>query len=258
MNKRKFNNEIIFELTKKNKIEFISSSALKNFICKDPLIDYLSYWHINDIKDKPDKNRIKIEQKSDFLNFLFKEGTIFENNIYNKIKENHNVKQVFHNISDLTLPNFELTKEYMQKGIEIIFQGVLYNFDNNTYGVADLLVRSDYINILIPDIIDPEEEKIQNKFYYFAIDIKNSTIELNKDGLYVLNSKNLPFYKIQLLLYTKAISNILNVEITKAFILGKRYHWGNSFYENDSFAKLGIIDYKNIDNLNLYIIYIIK
>ncbi len=249
MNKRKHSNEFIDEITKKQKSEFISASSLKNFVNKDPLIDYLSYWHINSLTDKPDKNRLvnKSENKSEFLNYLFANGIKFENIIFEKIKENHNVVQVFKNISDLNLENFELTKKYISEGQNIIYQGVLYNYDNNTHGVADLLVRSDYINKLIPNTINEEEELINNKYYYFVIDIKNSTIELNKDGIYVLNSKNLPFYKVQLLLYSKALSNITNVNVTKAFILGKRYHWGQGNYENDSFAKLGMIDYENID-----------
>lgn len=249
MNKRKNINEDN-NINKKTKINnFISPSSLKNFINKDPIIDYLSYWHINDINQKPDLNRNKIENNSSFLNYLFDNGIKFEKNIYEKIKESHNIVQVFNDINDLNLENFELTKKYLLDGVNIIFQGVLYNFENNTYGVADLLVRSDYINNLIPNTIDNFDELINNKFYYFAIDIKNSTIQLNKDGKYVLNSGNLPFYKTQLLLYTQALSNIFNINITKSFILGKRYHWANNCYENNPFAKLGEIDYKNIDTI---------
>jgi hypothetical protein len=250
MTKRKNNNEDEYNANKKIKTNnFISASSLKNYINKDPIIDYLSYWHINDISQKPDKKRDKVENNSAFLNYLFDNGIKFEKNIFEKIKESHRTVQVFNDINDLNLENFELTKKYLLDGVNIIFQGVLYNFENNTYGVADLLVRSDYINNLVPNTIEISDKLINNKFYYFAIDIKNSTIQLNKDGKYVLNSGNLPFYKTQLLLYTQALSNIFNINITKSFILGKRYHWSNDCYENNPFAKLGEIDYKNIDSV---------
>lgn len=248
MNKRKRGNNNDDISNKKPKSDFISASSLKNYINKDPIIDYLSYWNINELTQKPDKERYfeKTNNKGEFINYLLENGINFENEIYEKIKENHNVVQVFKNMSDLNIENFELTKKYILEGHNIIYQAVLYNYENNTYGVADLLVRSDYINMLVPNTIEKEEEKINNKYYYFAVDIKNSTIELNKDGIYVLNSKNLPFYKVQLLLYTKAISNIMGINITKAFIFGKRYHWGHN-YENNNFSKLGTVDYKNID-----------
>ena len=51
------------------------------------------------------------------------------------------------------------------------------------------------------------------------------------------------------MLYTKALSSIFNIDITKSFILGKRYHWSNDCYENNPFARLGHIDYKNNDSL---------
>lgn len=246
MTKRKNDNDND-NSNKKPKIEFISPSSLKNYMHNDPIIDYLSYWHINDIKQKPDKNRRFVKNNNEFLNYLFDNGINFEKNIIDKIKEYHSVIQVYNNISDLNIDNFELTKKYLLEGKNIIAQGVLYNFKNNTYGIADLLVKSTYINKLVPDTIEKSEELINKKFYYFAIDIKNSTIELNKDGKYVLNSGNLPFYKVQLLLYTQALSNIFNINIKKSFLLGKRYHWGTKYYENNSLAKLGVIDYENID-----------
>ena len=247
MNKRKLLNNI-FVPNKITKVDYISASSLKNFMNNDPIIDYLSYWNINDLSQKPNKDRIlNNKNKNEFLNYLLNNGIKYENDIYEKIKEKHTVVQVFKNVNDLNFANFELTKKYINEGQNIIYQAVLYNHENNTYGVADLLVRSNYINIFVPNTIDPEEEKIDDKYYYFAIDIKNSTIELNKDNIYVLNSKNLPFYKVQLLLYTEALSNIIGIKVTKAFILGRRYHYKQINYENNYFLKLGTIDYKNID-----------
>ena len=39
--------------------------------------------------------------------------------------------------------------EAMKKGIPIICQAVLYNFEDKTYGLPDILIRSDYINKLV-------------------------------------------------------------------------------------------------------------
>jgi len=248
-NKRK-HNQIINSL-KKQKTEIIfkeciSASALKNFINNDPIIDYLSYWNINSVNDKPIKIINKIKPKNNFLEYLLENGITYENNIYNYLKSKFEIIQIFKEISDLNETNFKITKDYLNNGVPIIYQGVLYNNNNNTYGIPDLIIRSDVINTVFPNSINSDEEFINNKFYYFVVDIKNSTINLDKTCINVLNSNNLPFYKTQLLLYTLAISNILNINITKAFIFGRRYKSVNEIINNDG-TKVGVIDYKNID-----------
>ncbi len=248
--KRPFNTDNNDNNNKKNKQNnFISASHLKNYILNDPIIDYLSYWNIKTIDDKPDKTKIKEKTSSGFLDYLCEKGIEFENNVYEYLKNNFNVVQVYKNPIDLNESNYELTKNYIKQGIQIIYQGVLYNYDNDTYGIPDLLIRSDYINNVFPNIIEKNYELINNKYYYFVIDIKNSTINLDKTGKYVLNSNNLPFYKTQILLYTIAISKILNITITKGFILGRRYNYGNLTYTNYNYQKLGEINYKEIDNI---------
>jgi len=132
MNKRKNINEDNNNKRAKNN-NFISASSLKNYINKDPIIDYLSYWNINDINQKPKLNRNKIENNSSFLNYLFDNGIKFEKYIYDKIKESHNIVQIFNDINDLSLDKFELTKKHILDGVNIIYQGVLYNFKNKTY-----------------------------------------------------------------------------------------------------------------------------
>jgi len=47
----------------------------------------------------------------------------------------------------------------------------IFNFFNYQY--FSFKIISDYINNLVPDTIDSSDELINNRFYYFAIDIKN-------------------------------------------------------------------------------------
>ena len=49
----------------------------------------------------------------------------------------------------------------MKQGIPIIHSAPIYNRKNNTYGIIDLLVRSDYINKLFQeDILDLDRRNI--------------------------------------------------------------------------------------------------
>ena len=41
----------------------------------------------------------------------------------------------------------------MKNGIPIIYQGVLQDRQNKIFGIADILIRSDFINKFIPNSI---------------------------------------------------------------------------------------------------------
>src|SRR5439155_17405601 len=48
----------------------------------------------------------------------------------------------------------------MQRGFPIVAQAVLRNPERRTYGAVDLLIRSDYLNILVPGTLTAEEAAI--------------------------------------------------------------------------------------------------
>jgi hypothetical protein len=75
----------------------ISASAIINYIIDDPLIDWLKYYNINSIYDKPNRNhnRNKINNdNNNFTNFIMNEGLIFENKIYEKLMITHQIIKV--------------------------------------------------------------------------------------------------------------------------------------------------------------------
>jgi hypothetical protein len=145
----------------------------------------------------------------------------------------------------------------MKQGVPIIYQGVLHNYENKTFGIPDLIVRSDYINKLIGyNIISDEESKLRSpklniNYHYKIIDIKHSNIPLRADGIHILNSDSIPAYKGQLYIYTIALNKILGININKAYIWGKKYTYEccKVKYEETNFLKkLGTIDYDTLDS----------
>jgi len=137
------------------------------------------------------------------------------------------------------LNNSEKTIDAINKKIPIIYQGMLINNTNSTYGIPDLLVLSSYINTLFPNTIEDDEVYINDNPYYFVIEIKNSKIKLDSKGKYVLNSGNLVVYKGQLYIYNEALNNILKINNQKTFLLGK-----------ESPYKLGLVDFNKDNNYN--------
>ena len=232
------------KIVNKNK-QLYSASSFRNFLLKDPLIDYLRYKNnVNKLTNN------KTVNKSLFTEQLFKEGINFEETIIKKIRDEHNNNfvQICNSDNYMDLSNYEKTKESIEKQIPIIYHGMLINNNNSTYGIPDLLVLSTYINKLYPETLKEEEYYINDKAYYLVIEIKHSTINLDSKGVNVLNSGNLVVYKGQLYIYNEALNNLLNINNKKAFILGKRCLSYSCGIKNIIENKLGLVDFSKDDN----------
>ena len=247
------------KLKKKNNInwsEMVPASSVRNYMLNDPLIDYLKEYNIHSLNDKPSKNANSItnikRKDDDFSEYIKQAGIEFEEELYKIISKKHKTFKVADAIHARNVNKYQETINLMKKGVPIIYQGVLHNYQNKTYGLPDLLVRSDYINKLMGyNVISKAEEKIKStklkiNYHYKVIDIKHSTINLKSDGIHILNSDSIPTYKGQLYIYTLALNKILGININKAFIWGKKYKINK--IENKNFMnKLGVINYDTVD-----------
>jgi hypothetical protein len=246
---------------------WISATKTKNYLLKDPVIDWLEKYYlkigfgdrnINYTKLNQDKKHIN--QEMDLMkNTLFKKGNEFEEKIYLELdKKVEKCVSVINNYTECCLDKIKDTVKYMQEGIPIIKQAVLYNESNKTFGIADLLVRSDYINKLFTDDIEhisKNEENIGCKFsenyHYRVIDIKWSQLQLCSDGYKILNTDRYPAYKGQLAIYNLALGKLQNYIPSTAYILGKSYKYeckSKMYYGINSFDRLGHIQYNEFDS----------
>lgn len=234
----------------------ISATSIRNYMLNDPLIDYLKEYNIETLLDIPIKKK-KFTQTNDiFVDHILNAGNQFENELIKLIMKNHKVIKVADFTESRQIKKLNQTISLMKKGVPIIYQGVLHNHENNTFGLPDLIVRSDYINNLIGYSLISDEESIVSatllgtKFHYKVIDIKHSTIQLRSDGIHILNYENIPAYKGQLYIYTLALNKIQGININKAFIWGKKYSYEscNIKYNITNFLnKLATVNYDDVD-----------
>lgn len=230
--------QVVTEQQKKRRIniedniwkDMVAASTTRNYLLNDPIIDYLQKFNGNTTSNLKTTNT-KSYKSDMFTNYIMNAGVEFERELINLIKKNHDVVQVAESYEAKNVGKFNKTVELMKKGANIIYQAVLHNYDNKTFGVPDLLVRSDYINKLLGyDVISKEEEhikaiKLKTDWHYKVIDIKHSVINLKANGKTILNSDSIPAYKGQLYVYTEALNKIQGITINKAFIWGKKYQW---------------------------------
>ena len=118
------------------------------------------------------------------------------------------------------------TWEAMVDGVAIIDQGVLRDPEHRTYGLPDLLVRSDVLAELFHGALSPVEAAVAAPAFsiggchYVVVDIKYTTLRLAVGG-WLLNSGSTLAYKAQLHVYNRALARLQGHRAPRAFLLGR-------------------------------------
>ena len=170
--------------------------------------------------------------RTDFLGFVFAKGVGFERAVVEHLRSLGvgEVRTVGGEESprgasrDLGLA--VATWEAMVDGVAIIDQGVLRDPEHRTYGMPDLLVRSDVLAGLFPEALSCEDAAVAalaldiGDRHYVVVDIKYTTLDLTVRGE-VANSGFSPAYKVQLHVYNRALGRLQGHCAPQMFLLGR-------------------------------------
>ena len=226
---------------------YISATRLFNYFLDDPLLDYLNKYGL--------EMGFKEQECPEDVSILMNKGHSFEKRVIEEISKIIPVIEVKNNDSndnknkwvDGSIETFHLMKE----GHPIIAQGFLVNHLNKTKGRPDILIRSDYLNLLKPDLLDLETVNIPSRFgnwHYCVIDIKMSNLLLTSNGKYITNNKIYKAYKAQVLVYNTALSHLQDYFPSQSYLLGRSSHnYDNSLYFNDCLSSISSVDFKEND-----------
>jgi hypothetical protein len=250
------NDKTILGVEKYEKIKtpdnnWVAASYTRNYMIDDPILDYL--------KNNNSNKRKRYDNAETFLDHIFKNGSNFETDIIDHIKTKINSKTDFIEIGKSyearNLQNYLKTIEAMKKGIPVIYQPVLWNATNKTFGCADLIIKSSFAHNLFSSY------QIYNKSFdnlYEVYDIKWSNLKINYDSDHLTDDLSVKPYKAQLWIYTEALNKmqktIFNNKCiaTKGFLIGKSY-WSEKVINKKSmsnlyshpFQELAIVDFEN-------------
>jgi len=218
---------------------WVSATETKNYMLNDPLLDWLNMYggKLNLVSDKKRNNTY------DFNEFIMNKGKEFEKAIYKNLLNRFRdcVVNVANSYEGYSTYKLNQTIEYMKKGIPFIYHGVLHNKVNNTYGIPDLIVRSDYLNKITQcENITEDESSIgcsfNSRWHYRIVEIKYTTLKTNNN--YIYNSGNIPCYKSQAIIYNEALSTIQKYNPNIAYLFGRKIETTNKYI---GFYKLGEI-----------------
>lgn len=240
---------------------WVSASSTYNYMMKDPLLDWLKHHH-KSLKNKTYRSTVSESlqiSKYNFTNYIMEQGNIFERKVMKMITKKFGKERVIDIHGEegpRTLEKVDETFEAMKQGIPIIHSGVLHNPINQTFGIPDLIVRSDWLKYLVDESpISSSLEHISAKdigqpWHYRIIDIKFTCLNLRSDGVHLLNSNSFPAYKAQLLIYNWALGLLQGYKPSQVYILGRRWKYsskGEVFSGEGCFDRLATIDYHTVD-----------
>ena len=243
--------------------EWVSATKVKNYLMKDPLLDWLDLYYLKKEYNEQSSNlditviEKNISEERNNLIPLFEMGNKFENNIMDNLKTKYpnSIKKVVSS-NNVTIQSSEITLQYMKEGIPIIEQAAIYNIKNKTFGVADIIIRSDWINKLFKQqVLENHEVNIKannlnssDNYHYLVIDIKWTTMYLCSDGKTLRNNNLFPAYKGQLAIYNAGLGIMQGYTPNQAYILSKSWNINNGFQiGHNCFDRLGIIDFIGFD-----------
>ena len=131
--------------------QWVSASKTRNHVLDDPLLDWLDRYG-----ESKGFERDAVDERTDFTKFVMRKGIEFEQAVVEHLAAlGAGQVLVVGAESDAERPSQALglaeeTWEAMSGGVEIICQGVLRDPEHKTYGMPDLLVRSDVLATALP------------------------------------------------------------------------------------------------------------
>lgn len=220
--------------------EWISATKTRNYLIEDPILDYLEIYGKNK-GYKKDYEREYFDESLNFSKYIMEKGIEFEDKIVELLKDKFSGKflQISHNDKkdSLSVDLYNKTKKAINEKVPLIIHPVFHDEETKTFGIPDLLIRSEYIqNISNDTLIHPDQE-------YAIIDIKFTTLHFNVNHSTLRNSSNTKAFKGQIAVYNKILGKIMKTPPPSyGYILGRK-----SNITKGAFDKLGVIDFSGFD-----------
>ena len=236
--------------------QWVAATLTRNYLLEDGILDLLQIQGSALTKTKVDYQDkfIKIigSNPDNFIAAIMEQGIKFEKKVVQHLINKLGRKNVI-NIGGDTNPRSEAkyleTLQAMKDGYKVIYQGIVRNYRNKTYGIPDLLIRSDILEEIfeltpvVPDIV-----------HYVVVDIKCKTLHLAADGIHLRNDGPIKAYKAQLCVYNQALGLMQGYTPNTAFILGWKWKYTQQrcgiikeYHGDNCFERLGHINYSNYD-----------
>lgn len=206
---------------------WVSAGRTRNWVLQDPLVDWLQR-HGKSQGYVPKQELPNYDEDLDFGSFIFEKGREFEAGILRLFEEQHEVTTVALGYKDIR--NLDKAVESfaaMRRGDPVIYQPVLWDAQNRTYGSPDFLLRSDVLHGLFPNTLPEQDAQTNapdlgdNPWHYRVVDVKFTMLSLNAAGTELANGGSATAYKAQLFVYNRMLGRLQGLEPPESYPLGR-------------------------------------
>jgi hypothetical protein len=250
----------------------ISPSSLRNYMLNDPFQDVLSKFpefFINKFYQSPqnlgDTSNPKLPDKR-FNKFIIKQGQEFETAVLNILKTDTFNGYKFNVCDTLTqLPDdnrsdnvinsiiYNETIEAMAQGYDIIYQGCVYDKEENWIGHPDFLIKSTVFNYLSENTKYEHENEpsIFGNYHYVVVDTKFKKLSFWRNLATMENNASQKYYKVQVYIYNHCLSMMQGYEPQFAYIIGRGFNGVDEnnikIKSNNALDRLGEVNVGDFD-----------
>jgi hypothetical protein len=209
-------------------LEWVPAGGVRNWCDGDLLVDWLGEYG-DQHGFRRDDQAPGYDRTFDLPRFLMEQGRRFEQAVLVDLQTRWPVTRIATRPDEArSLAAAEATWDAMKNGAPVIASGVLRDPQRRTYGVADLLVRSDVLTALCPDAFIGDQLELpvaamRHGRHYRVVDLKFSTLHLLKDG--GLGAGQLDVMA-QCWIYNEALGRIQGFTPPAAYVAGRAWKQG--------------------------------
>lgn len=212
--------------------DWVSAGRTRNFLQEDPILDWLDRFG-SEAGFTRDDELPGFDPRTDLRAFLFGQGRRFEDGVLRLIGERFPITTIAIDVAahSQSPEHAAATVEAMRAGAPVIAQAVLHDPTTRTYGVADLLVRSDVLDQLFPGTLGdlaraPAPALGTVRHHYRVVDVKFHTFEVTADG--GATARDALPYMAQVWVYNEALGRLQGYTPPAAFLLGRSWRGGEA------------------------------
>lgn len=168
--------------------EWVPATAVRHWCDADPLLDWLDRYG-EERGFARDDRAATYDARLDLPRLIAERGRRFEDLVFAHLGRRDRITRIGDGADDArSLDAARATWNAMASGDPLIARAVLRDPQSRTYGVCDLLARSDVLRELFPAAFDGEEEQVValalpgQRWHYRCVEIRYTTLDLLKDG----------------------------------------------------------------------------
>ena len=220
--------ELVDPRTDADWLDWVAARDIRNWCDDDLLQDWLAEFG-EQHGFRRDDQLPGYDRVFDLARYLMDQGRRFEQAVLVDLQLRWPVTRITTRPDEArSLAAAEATWDAMKNGAPVIASGVLRDPERRTFGVADLLVRSDVLGELCPDAFIGDQLELpvaamRHGRHYRVVDIKFSTLHLLKDGGLGADSLDV---MTQAWIYNEALGRIQGFTPPASYVAGRAWRQG--------------------------------